>query len=111
MSSLMSVLRRSWPSLVGCCWLPQRTRTAWLFVAGFGMAGGMVAAAEGSTHSQIVRYSFTTLAGSLETRGSADGLGAQARFDYPFGVTVDSEGMVYVADTVNSTIRKITPAG
>ncbi len=53
----------------------------------------------------------TTLAGLAGSRGSADGTGSATRFNYPSGVAVDSAGNVYVADTVNSTIRKVTPAG
>ncbi|PWU15996.1 MAG: hypothetical protein C5B50_14245 [Verrucomicrobia bacterium] len=55
-------------------------------------------------------YSFTTLAGSAGTIGSTDGTGTNALFDLPSGVAVDSAGNVYVADTFNSTIRKITTA-
>ena len=54
-------------------------------------------------------YSFTTFAGLPP--GSTDGTGSAARFNSPSGVAVDSAGNTYVADTVNSTIRKITPAG
>jgi streptogramin lyase len=53
----------------------------------------------------------TTLAGTALASGSADGTGAAARFNNPFGVSVDGSGNVFVADTGNSTIRKITPAG
>ena len=53
----------------------------------------------------------TTLAGLAGSSGSADGTGSAARFDYPSGVAVDSAGNVYVADTGNHTIRKVTPAG
>ena len=53
----------------------------------------------------------TTLAGLAGQLGSADGTGSAARFNYPIGVAVDSAGNVYVADTGNYTIRKITPAG
>ena len=54
----------------------------------------------------------TTLAGDPSAAtGSADGTGLAARFRYPQGVAVDSAGTVYVADTVNNTIRKVTSAG
>jgi autotransporter-associated beta strand protein len=53
----------------------------------------------------------STLAGTATVRGTADGTGSAARFNYPNGVAVDAAGNVYVADTYNATIRKITPAG
>lgn len=53
----------------------------------------------------------TTLAGMAVSPGSTDGTGTAARFYYPSGVAVDSAGTVYVADTSNSTIRKVTSAG
>jgi len=53
----------------------------------------------------------STLAGAAEMPGSADGSGSAARFNFPRGVAVDAAGNVYVADSVNHTIRKITPAG
>jgi hypothetical protein len=54
----------------------------------------------------------TTLAGSPGVGGSlVDGTGSAARFGGPEGVATDSGGNVYVADTFNDTIRKITPAG
>ncbi len=59
-------------------------------------------------HSQSFR--FSTLAGSVST-GSADGTGAAARFSGPSGVAADSLGNLYVTDSGNNTIRKITPAG
>ncbi|MEI6819984.1 MAG: hypothetical protein WCL19_10340, partial [Verrucomicrobiota bacterium] len=53
----------------------------------------------------------TTFAGSAGSSGSADGVVSAARFNSPRGVTVDASGNVYVADTLNHTIRKITSEG
>jgi MYXO-CTERM domain-containing protein len=53
----------------------------------------------------------TTLAGLAGASGSADGTGSDARFNNPYGLAVDTGGNVYVADTYNCTIRRITPAG
>jgi DNA-binding beta-propeller fold protein YncE len=53
----------------------------------------------------------TILAGLSGIFGSVDGTGSAARFNEPEGVVVDSSGNVYVADSGNHTIRKITPAG
>jgi hypothetical protein len=51
----------------------------------------------------------TTLAGS--TPGSHDGTGTAASFYAPFGVLGDPSGNVYVADTYNNLIRKISSTG
>jgi sugar lactone lactonase YvrE len=52
----------------------------------------------------------TTLAGS-GAEGSMDGTGAEASFFRPSGLAVDSSFNVYVADSGNNKIRKITPSG
>lgn len=64
-----------------------------------------------SIQATAQEYTFTTLAGLAGNYGSADGTGRAARFYWPRGVAVDSADNVYVADTFNSTIRKVTPAG
>ena len=56
-------------------------------------------------------YTFITIAGMPQVAGTNDGTGSAARFNYPDGMAVDSAGNVYVADTDNNTIRKVTPAG
>ncbi len=53
----------------------------------------------------------TTVAGLAQSSGSADGTGSAARFKYPEGIAVDPTGNIFVADTDNHTIRKITPEG
>jgi sugar lactone lactonase YvrE len=50
----------------------------------------------------------TTIGGDC---GAADGTATAAQFSFPMGVATDNAGNVYVADTFNFTIRKITPAG
>ena len=56
--------------------------------------------------------SVTTLAGAVNAPpGSADGVGAAAQFHFPAGIAVDAAGNLYVADMLNYTIRKVTPAG
>jgi sugar lactone lactonase YvrE len=43
--------------------------------------------------------------------GSIDGPCAGARFNGPYGIAVDGSGNLYVTDSGNGTIRKITPGG
>ena len=43
--------------------------------------------------------------------GSSDGTSTAAQFDHPTGIAVDANNNLYVADSVNNKIRRITPAG
>ena len=89
--------------------------------ASFGYPAGMAVDAAGNVYvadadNDTIRKilpdgTVTTLAGTARQAGSTDAAGAAARFSYPTGVAVDAAGNVYVADTLNYTIRKILPAG
>ena len=57
----------------------------------------------------LFNFTLFTLAGGVY--GFQDGTGAAAKFVYPNGVAVGSDGTVYVADGGNHAIRKITSGG
>jgi len=54
---------------------------------------------------------MTTLSGQQATGGLQNGTGTAARFNYPRGLAIDSTGTIYVADSLNHAIRKISPTG
>jgi len=58
----------------------------------------------------LTTNAVTTLAGLAGNAGSTNGTGSAARFYEPFAVT-SLGGDLYVADTDNYTIRKVTTAG
>ena len=49
----------------------------------------------------------TTIAGTGNP-GSGDGTGAQATFNQPYGIALDSNGNIFVSDSLSNKIRKIT---
>ncbi|XP_042499531.1 uncharacterized protein LOC122077747 isoform X3 [Macadamia integrifolia] len=63
--------------------------------------------------SPLSRYSRPKLvAGSSEGySGHVDGKLREARMNQPKGLTVDDRGNIYIADTMNMAIRKISDAG
>lgn len=103
-----------WPQQAGSS--DGRGRTARFFYPG-GMcidASGALYVSDGgnSTIRKILpNGTVTTVAGSPVETGSTDGAASVARFNGVGGVAVDSTGNLYVADSGNCTIRKITPAG
>lgn len=73
------------------------------------------------TYNNIIRKIdpsglVTTIAGKPAPQGkrnggARDGKGSEAQFRQPFGIAVDHNGNVYVADVGNQKIRKISPDG
>ncbi|MDM4768071.1 NHL repeat-containing protein [Pelomonas sp. SE-A7] len=66
------------------------------------------------THNDRIRMitpegQVSTLAGGNKP-GEADGPGAKALFDTPSGLTLDANGLLWVADTQNHAIRSVDPA-
>jgi len=67
-----------------------------------------------STSAQSVSspsFTVTTIAGQVGVSGTNNGTGTNALFSDPQGIAVDGSTNLYIADTYNYTIRKITPAG
>jgi sugar lactone lactonase YvrE len=76
-------------------------------------ADGTIYVADAGESNRIRKISpdgnVTTLAGGGE--GFADGAGASASFNTPSALALGPDGNLYVADTANNRIRKITPDG
>lgn len=86
------------------------------FADPFGIAAapdGSVYVADAGESNRIRKVSpegsVTTLAGGRE--GFADGVGAAASFNTPSALALDAAGNLYVADTGNNRVRKVTPEG
>ena len=77
-------------------------------------AGGNLFVADSQNHA-IRKISpngiVSTLAGQLGMAGSADAPGTNAQFNSPCGLALDTSGNLFVSDTGNHTIRKVTTGG
>ena len=85
------------------------------FVEPFGIAvglDGVIYVTDGVSHRVrriTVDGRVETLAGSV--RGFRDGPATAAQFDTPSAIALDAAGVLYVADTGNHAVRRITPDG
>jgi len=76
-------------------------------------AAGNIYCAQYGQHI-VSKYSstgvYSVIAGT-NSGGTTDGIGTAARFNFPAGITVDASGNLYITETINHRIRKITSAG
>ena len=89
--------------------------------ATFAMPAGIAVAPDGTVYvsdygsSRIRKIApngtVTTLAGGAVVGIPKDGAGTAAVFNQPTGLALGPDGSIYVADTLNSAVRKITPSG
>src|ERR1035441_1493907 len=107
-------------SLFGISANAQQELAAFAAAPSFNLTTGIATDTKGNiyvanSHNTILKITFsgvvTTLAGTPDVRGRADGIGSAASFIYPIGIATDGTANVYVADKVSNTIRKITPTG
>ena len=92
-----------------------------LFLANFGKPSGIITNSSGTTYiadsfSHVIRKispdgQVTTIAGTPGVAGNKDGLGFNASFNNPNGLALDKNNNLYVVDTNNHLIRKISPEG
>ncbi len=75
-----------------------------------GRGNVVIATWDGTIRRLAPDGTLTTIAGGSRY-GFADGPGDQARFDFPWGVAVDADGAIYVADRQNHRIRKVATDG
>lgn len=95
------------------------TNTDAYFNAPYGLvsSGGSIFIADTLNHAirKMVatgtNWVVNTIAGQLTSFGSGDGTNGFARFKNPYGITADGAGNLYVSDTYNNLIRKVTPSG
>lgn len=93
----------------------MRTRTYFRLLAAIFIPCSFLGAQTSAFGAQT-NYAFTNFVGMPGGAGSVDGVGTNARFSGSWwigmgGLARDRDGMLYVADTGNRCIRKVTPDG
>ena len=78
---------------------------------------GRVLVADSNNHTircltpQETNWIVTTIAGIAGQNGDVDGGGETARFYYPYYIALSTNGVFYITDDDNSSIRSLTPVG
>ncbi len=83
------------------------TRSSKKAMMALGVTAGLLVGMSGHAGAASV----STIAGSFHERGAVDGTGSQVRFEYAQGMVGAPDGTLYVADTGNDMIRKVTVSG
>nr|WP_229223491.1 gluconolaconase [Duganella sp. sic0402] len=91
---------------------PKRTRFADPFGVVLDQQGNLYVS-DGGDNNIIRKIDMNGISSTLAggTEGYAEGAGTAAAFNTPSGMAVDAAGNLYVADTGNNAIRKVTPQG
>lgn len=81
--------------------------------SGINYNGGIAVSTNGEIFTSdqlrhVIRKGSTVIAGALDVTGSADGIGTAARFNTPDDIALDAAGNIYVTDTGNDLLRKIS---
>lgn len=83
--------------------------------AGIGYVDGVVYVSDSSSHTlrriDVATKNVTTVAGTANMPGTTPGVGAAARFYSPGGIGVVNANLIYVADVVSNTVRRVDIAG
>jgi PKD repeat protein len=89
-----------------------------LAVAGLNAPAGIVADAAGNmyiadTQNHVIRHRtsggvVSVVAGAIGEHGAIDATGTAARFDSPTGIALGGDGHLYIADTGNHSIRRLS---
>jgi DNA-binding beta-propeller fold protein YncE len=59
----------------------------------------------------LSNLAVSDLAGDATAAGTTDATGSAARFSLPVGLAIDMNGIIYVADSGNNLIRRVTTSG
>lgn len=73
--------------------------------------GNIFVADAGNNKIKKITPSGVVSAFAGSTQGDVDGIGSAAQLNYPYGIAIDSNNNVFIADSNNDKIKKITPSG